>query len=71
MLSPTTDVDDLARRAFMHLDGVSDEWIQSLHVEKVAGGQLPPDEEVRLQRELAATDDPWCGILSCCNLATK
>jgi NitT/TauT family transport system substrate-binding protein len=71
MLSPTTDVGDLARRAFMHLDGVSDEWIRSLHIEKVAGGQLPPDEDVRLHIELATTGDPWCGTLSCCNLATK
>jgi NitT/TauT family transport system substrate-binding protein len=70
MLSPTTDVDDLARRAFMHLDGVTDEWIKTLQVEKVAGGQLPPDEDIRLRIELATSGDPWCGQ-SCCNLATK
>src|SRR5712671_120284 len=34
MLSPTTDVQDLAKRAFAHLDGVSDEWLESLQVEK-------------------------------------
>jgi len=66
MLSSTTDVDDLARRAFAHLDGVSDEWLQSLQVEKVAGGQLPPDEDVRLRAELDGTlGEPWCG-LACC-----
>jgi NitT/TauT family transport system substrate-binding protein len=70
MLSPSTDVQELARRAFMHLDGVTDEWIQSIQVEKVAGGQLPPDEDIRLRMELAATGDPWCGE-SCCNFATK
>ena len=70
MLSPNTDVNELARRAFVHLDGVSDEWINSLQVEKVAGGQLPPDEDVRLRIELATSGDPWCGE-SCCNLATK
>jgi NitT/TauT family transport system substrate-binding protein len=53
MLSPSTDVDELAKRAFVHLDGVSDEWINSLQVEKVAGGQLPPDENQRLLAELA------------------
>src|SRR5205823_3872179 len=37
MLSPTTDVPSLAKRAFVHLDGVSDEWLQNLDVEKVAG----------------------------------
>jgi NitT/TauT family transport system substrate-binding protein len=41
MLSPTTDVDDLAKRAFVHLDGVTDAWLESLSVEKVAGGQIP------------------------------
>jgi NitT/TauT family transport system substrate-binding protein len=70
MLNPTTDVEELARRAFVHLDGVSDEWIQSLQVEKVAGGQLPPDQDARLHMELSSTDDPWCGT-SCCNLASK
>jgi NitT/TauT family transport system substrate-binding protein len=42
MLSPSTDVDGLARRAFVHLDGVSDEWLNSLQVEKVAGAQVTP-----------------------------
>ena len=31
----------------------SDEWINSLQVEKVAGGQLPPDEDQRLLAELS------------------
>ena len=70
MLSPTTDVQALAQRAFVHLDGVTDEWINSLQVEKVAGGQLPPDEDIRLRIELATSGDPWCGD-SCCNLATQ
>ena len=42
MLSPTTDVEALAKRAFVHLEGVSDEWLNSLQVEKVAGGQVTP-----------------------------
>src|SRR2546422_5705668 len=43
MLSPTTDVEGLARRAFVTLDGVSDQWLDSLSVEKVAGGQVTRD----------------------------
>src|SRR5881296_3733098 len=43
MLSPSTDVDALAKRAFVHLDGVSDEWLKSLPIEKIAGGQVTPD----------------------------
>src|SRR5437867_9684555 len=40
MLSPTTDTDALAKRAFHHLEGVTDEWIKTVKVEKVSGGQL-------------------------------
>jgi NitT/TauT family transport system substrate-binding protein len=40
MLKRGTDVAALADRAFVSLDGVSDEWLQSLPVEKVAGGQV-------------------------------
>jgi len=70
MLSPSTDVEDLAKRAFAHLDGVSDEWLKDLTVEKLAGGQLPPDQAARLRAELAhSPDDPWCG-LACCMLPT-
>ncbi len=47
MLGPRTDVTELARRAFVHLDGVSDEWISNLQVEKLADGKLPPDLDIR------------------------
>src|SRR5216117_326222 len=36
MLSPSTDVEALAKKAFVHLDGVSDEWLNALKVEQVA-----------------------------------
>jgi NitT/TauT family transport system substrate-binding protein len=38
LLKPTTDPAELARRAWLDLDGVTDEWISSLKVEKVAHG---------------------------------
>jgi NitT/TauT family transport system substrate-binding protein len=66
MLSPTTDVSDLAKRAFAHLDGVSDEWLQNLQVEKVAGGQVPPDQDIRLYAELILSDTED----SCCKAKT-
>jgi NitT/TauT family transport system substrate-binding protein len=40
MLKRTTDVAELADKAFVKLEGVSDEWIGALPVEKVAGGQI-------------------------------
>jgi NitT/TauT family transport system substrate-binding protein len=73
MLSPSTDMDELAKRAFVHLPGVSDEWINSLQVEKVAGGQLPPDENQRLLAELAhgPANVTEYGDLSCCKMASS
>ena len=30
MLSASTDVEELAKKAFVHLDGVNDDWIERL-----------------------------------------
>jgi len=62
MLSPTTNVAELSKRAFVHLEGVSDEWLENLQVEKVAGGQVPPDQDIRLYAELILQDKEE----SCC-----
>ena len=59
MLSPSTDVAGLASRAFVHLDGVSDEWLDSLKVEKVAGGQVPPGLDIR-RYAMSDFSDPFC-----------
>src|SRR5881398_2396819 len=56
MLAPETNTDALAKRAFMHLDGVTDEWIKNLAVETVAGGQLSKAEDARLLASLAGKD---------------
>jgi NitT/TauT family transport system substrate-binding protein len=46
LLKPSTDPAALAKRAWIDLDGVTDEWIAHLKVEKVANGgrkkQLDP-----------------------------
>src|SRR5688500_8381977 len=60
MLSPTTDVEALAKRAFVQLEGVSDEWLQSLPVEKVAGGQVTREWIVR-QYAFFNPYDLFCG----------
>src|SRR5438067_6430988 len=62
MLNPTTDVAALADKAFVHLDGVSDQWLENLQVEKVAGGQVPPDQDIRLYAEMILSDTEE----SCC-----
>src|SRR5881398_142861 len=62
MLSPETDTDALAKRAFQHLEGVSDEWIKTAQVEKVPGGQIDPNLDIRLYAELILRD----GMDACC-----
>lgn len=42
LLNPSTEPADLARRAWMDLDGVSDDWIQSLKVEHVTNSGPAP-----------------------------
>lgn len=62
MLSPSTDVEDLAKRAFVHLDGVTDEWLKTLQVEKIADGQIPSrlNYQKYAKMFLAQPDDPCC-----------
>jgi len=62
MLDPNTDTDALAKRAFQHLPGVTDEWIKSVKVEKVPGGQIDPNQDIRLYAELILRD----GMDACC-----
>ncbi|PYJ24989.1 MAG: myristoyl transferase [Verrucomicrobia bacterium] len=62
MLSPSTNVAELSKRAFAHLDGVTDEWLQNVQVEKVAGAQVPPNQDIRLYAELILQDKQE----SCC-----
>jgi NitT/TauT family transport system substrate-binding protein len=62
MLSPGTDTDALAKRAFHRLDGVTDEWVKTVQVEKVPGGQADPHQDIRLLAELITkdTEDSCC-----------
>ena len=70
MLSSATDVPGLAKSAFVHLKGVSDEWLQTVQVDKVAGGQFPAEQNFRVAAEVAATGGTM-NVASCCSPATK
>ena len=70
MLNSSTDLPGLAKSAFVHLKGVSDEWLQTVQVDKVAGGQLPADQNFRVAAEFAATGGTM-NVASCCSPATK
>ena len=56
-----TDPEELAKRAWLDLDGVTDDWIKGVEVEKIAGGGDPP----RLAP--AALAALIGGKKSCCN----
>jgi NitT/TauT family transport system substrate-binding protein len=70
MLAAATDLPELVRKAFAHLDGVSDEWLETLTVETIADGQIPPDQEQRLALELSILGGPF-SIATCCAPASK
>jgi NitT/TauT family transport system substrate-binding protein len=56
MLEADTDTDALAKKAFQHLDGVTDEWIKTVQVERVPGGQADPHMNIRLYAQLIEND---------------
>jgi len=60
MLSPSTDVESLAKRAFVQLEGVTDEWLKALPVEKIAGAQVTPGW-IRRQYARFNPDEFFCG----------
>jgi NitT/TauT family transport system substrate-binding protein len=61
MLSPSTDAAGLAQKAFVTLEGVSDEWLEGVPVEKIAGAQVTP---AWMKRQYALFDprDPYCSL---------
>lgn len=61
MLSPSTDVAALAEKGFAKLEGVSDEWLNSLQVEKVAGGQVTPEWLIQQYAKMNPSD-PFCSL---------
>jgi NitT/TauT family transport system substrate-binding protein len=63
LLKPTTDPEVLARRAWLDLDGVTDEWVSRLKLEKVAGGGRPT---LLSPAAFAALFDLRRPIVSCC-----
>jgi NitT/TauT family transport system substrate-binding protein len=63
-LSPNTDPEELVKRAWLDLDGVTDEWIESVKVEKVPGGGDPP--KMKTDDLAALFHDEVCCSFGCC-----
>jgi NitT/TauT family transport system substrate-binding protein len=59
-LRPSTDPEELAKRAWLELDGADDEWIESVKVEKVAGGGDPPTMDPDTLKVLVSADEGCC-----------
>ncbi len=70
MLSPTTDVEELTRKAFARLEGVTDAFIAQLQVPALPGGRVPDDQPMRVAMELATKGTPE-RIASCCAPASR
>src|SRR5262249_44793468 len=62
LLDASTDAEELVKRAWLDLPGVTDEWIKTITVEKIAGGGDPPKLNAD---ELAALIN--CEGRTCCN----
>jgi NitT/TauT family transport system substrate-binding protein len=60
MLAPNTNVAELAKRAFAHLDGVTDEWIDKAEVKTVANGQIIPIVSTTVAAAAAAKEMAGC-----------
>jgi NitT/TauT family transport system substrate-binding protein len=62
LLKASTDPAELAKRAWVDLDGVSDQWINGLKIERVVGGGPPSRLDDRASIALLAGQ-----VVSCCN----
>lgn len=66
MLRATTDIAELTKRIFVEFDGVTDDWLNTLQVETVAGGQIPGNHDQIVARELITEGAPMFAE-SCCS----
>jgi NitT/TauT family transport system substrate-binding protein len=64
-LSPDTDPEELVKKAWLDLDGVTDEWIESVEVERIAGGGDPPKMDPDTLAALLAKEKCCCRY-GCC-----
>jgi NitT/TauT family transport system substrate-binding protein len=63
LLKPSTDPVALAKRAWLDLDGVTDDWVKGITVQKVTGGGRPVLLEPAAFAALFNGQKPGCG---CC-----
>ena len=66
LLNLSTDPEELARQAWVDLDGVTDEWLDGLQVETIAGGGRPIPLDPESLARLFASDVNF--RFMCCDL---
>ena len=64
------ELEELAKRAFVHLENVNDDWIEKIQIAQLPGGRLPDDQEMRLAAELGTTGTPE-RLATCCAPASR
>jgi NitT/TauT family transport system substrate-binding protein len=64
-LNPGTDPEELTERAWLNLEGVTDEWIASVDVEEIAGGGDPPRLDPKALTSLIGSEEVCCNY-GCC-----
>lgn len=70
MLNANTDIAELTRRIYVEPPGLTDEWLNSVEVEKVADGQILPDQWDRVAFELATKGAPKFAE-TCCSARSR
>lgn len=62
MIDARTDVDALAKKAFAHLDGVTDQWLEAVAVNVEPDGDVPPDQDLLRLAAMSITNP----VNTCC-----
>ena len=70
MLNARTDIAELTKRIFLEFDGVTDDWLNTLQVDTVAGGQIPANHKEIVARELATQGAPMFAE-TCCSARSR
>jgi NitT/TauT family transport system substrate-binding protein len=70
ILKPDMNIDSAIKKIYREYEGVNDEWIKSLEVEKVAMGQVQPNQWELVRQELATIGGPT-DIKTCCSAGSK
>jgi NitT/TauT family transport system substrate-binding protein len=70
ILKPDMDIEHAIKKIYREYEGVNDAWLNSQEVEKVAMGQIQPNQWQLVQQELATIGRPT-EIKTCCNAGSK